>query len=150
MYRVGLYTELFLCYHPYLVSMLFADLLSLHLVTFLMFSILVHVTITEQQISPHRLPMQYWLKNHRLSSWCRRIRFPFRFWTVAVFSSFSGIANVPTSWQWNRQHTNFLEFNFSAQPLPVWKWRSWHCTVLARFSLSSKTVDGRATLFQGK
>ena len=33
-----------LCYHPYLVSMLFADLLSLHLVTFLMFFILVHVT----------------------------------------------------------------------------------------------------------
>jgi len=30
-----------LCYHPYLVSMLFADLLSLHLVTFLMFFILV-------------------------------------------------------------------------------------------------------------
>ena len=30
------------CYHPYLVSMLFADLLSLHLVTFLMFFILVH------------------------------------------------------------------------------------------------------------
>ena len=26
-----------LCYYPYLVSMLFADLLSLHLVTFLMF-----------------------------------------------------------------------------------------------------------------
>ena len=24
--------------------------------------------ITEQQVSPHRLPMQYWLKNHRLSS----------------------------------------------------------------------------------
>ena len=33
-----------LCYHPYFVSMLFADLLSLHLVTFLMFFILVHVT----------------------------------------------------------------------------------------------------------
>ena len=34
-----------LSYHPYLVSMFFADLLSLHLVTFLMFSfILVHVT----------------------------------------------------------------------------------------------------------
>jgi len=61
---------------------LFADLLSLHLVTFLMFFILVDVTflavdaclswslpsITEQQVSPHRLPMQYWLKNHRLSS----------------------------------------------------------------------------------
>ena len=29
------------CYHPYLVSMLFADLLSLHLVTFLMFFVLV-------------------------------------------------------------------------------------------------------------
>ena len=53
---------------PYLVSMLFADLLSLHLVIFLMFFILVHVTlflaadaclswslssITEQQVSPH-------------------------------------------------------------------------------------------------
>jgi len=25
-------------------------------------------SITEQQVSPHRLPMQYWLKNHRLSS----------------------------------------------------------------------------------
>ena len=62
--------------------MLFADLLSLHLVTFLMFFILVHVTflaadaclswslpsITEQLVSPHRLPMQYWLKNYRLSS----------------------------------------------------------------------------------
>ena len=79
--------------------MLFADLLSLHLVTFLMLFILVHVTfltadaclssevchllqsskspltgflclswslqsIAEQQVSPHRLPMQYWLKNH--------------------------------------------------------------------------------------
>jgi len=32
---VGLYTEL-LCYHPYFVSMLSVDLLSLHLVTFLM------------------------------------------------------------------------------------------------------------------
>ena len=39
-----------LCYHPYLVSMLFADLLSLHLVTFLMFFILVHVTFFEQQM----------------------------------------------------------------------------------------------------
>jgi len=25
-------------------------------------------SIMEQQVSPHRLPMQYWLKNHRLSS----------------------------------------------------------------------------------
>ena len=25
-------------------------------------------SITEQQVSPHRLPMQYWLKNHWLSS----------------------------------------------------------------------------------
>ena len=25
-------------------------------------------SITEQQVSPHRLPMQYWLKNYRLSS----------------------------------------------------------------------------------
>jgi len=56
--------------------MLFADMLSLHLFTFLMFFILVHVpfflaadaclsrslpSITEQQVSPHRLPMQYWL-----------------------------------------------------------------------------------------
>jgi len=37
MYRVELCTELFFCYHPYHVSMLFADLLSLHLVTFLIF-----------------------------------------------------------------------------------------------------------------
>jgi len=35
-------------YHPYLVSMLFADLLSLHVVTFLMFFILVN---------------QYWIAN---------------------------------------------------------------------------------------
>jgi len=34
---VGLYAELFYAIIPYLVSMLFADLLSLHLVTFLMF-----------------------------------------------------------------------------------------------------------------
>ena len=38
-----MYTELLVCYHPYLVSMPFADLLSLRLVTFLMFLILVHV-----------------------------------------------------------------------------------------------------------
>ena len=36
--KISRYT---VCYHPYLVSMLFADLLSLHLVTFLMFFILV-------------------------------------------------------------------------------------------------------------
>jgi len=41
---VVLYTEL-LCYHPYLVSMLFADLLSLHLVTFLMSFILVYIDV---------------------------------------------------------------------------------------------------------
>ena len=52
-------------------------------------------------------------------------------------------------YQSNRQRTNFREFNFSARPLPVWKWRSQHGTVLARFSLSSKTVNGRAVLFQG-
>ena len=32
-----------LCYHPYLVSMLFADLLSLHLIIFLMLFILVNI-----------------------------------------------------------------------------------------------------------
>ena len=67
-----------LCYHAYLVSMLFGDLLSLHLVTFLMFFILVRVTflaadaclswslpsITEQQFCPHRLLMRYWMQNH--------------------------------------------------------------------------------------
>ena len=43
--RVELCTELFYATdHAYLVSMLFADLLSLHLVTFLMFFILAHVT----------------------------------------------------------------------------------------------------------
>ena len=35
-----------LCYHPYLVSMLLADLLSLHLVTFLMFfSLVLHIDL---------------------------------------------------------------------------------------------------------
>jgi len=38
---VDVHLDLMLCYHPYLVFMLFADLLSLHLVTFLMFLILV-------------------------------------------------------------------------------------------------------------
>jgi len=28
--------------------------------------------------------------------------------------------------QWNRKRANFRELNFSTQPLPVWKWRSWH------------------------
>ena len=68
-----------LCYHPYLVSMHFADLLSLHLVTILMFLFLFMSlyflaadaclswslpSFTEQQVSLHRLPVQYWLKNH--------------------------------------------------------------------------------------
>ena len=67
-----------LCYHPYLVSMLFADLLSLLLVTSLMSSILVHLTFFSSRWMleltfaiyywaaslPHRLPMQCWLKNH--------------------------------------------------------------------------------------
>jgi len=70
-------TEVFYAIMLSPVSMLFADLLSLHLVTFLMFFI-VHVTllaadaclswslpsVTEQQVSPHRLRMQCWLKNH--------------------------------------------------------------------------------------
>ena len=67
-----------LCYHLYLISMLFADLLSLHLLPFSMLFICVHLaadaclswsfpSITEQHVCPHRLPqrwMQYWLKNH--------------------------------------------------------------------------------------
>ena len=74
-----------LCYHPYLVSTLFADLLSLHSTSCYIFNVFYSCSchffsaadaclswslpsITEQQVSPHRLPMQYWLKNHRLSS----------------------------------------------------------------------------------
>jgi len=41
---VVLYTEL-LCYHPYLVSMLFADLLSLQLVTVLMILFFIDKTL---------------------------------------------------------------------------------------------------------
>jgi len=70
--RVGLYTELFR-YYPYLVSMLFADLLSLNLVTFVMFFIPVHVTSFSSSLPSIRAAslsdflsrcMQYWLKNH--------------------------------------------------------------------------------------
>jgi len=43
---VGLYTELFHAIITYLVSMLFADLLSLHLLTFLIFLFLL-VIMTE-------------------------------------------------------------------------------------------------------
>ena len=74
-----------LCYHPYFIPMLFADLLSLHLTTFLMFFFFLLLfmslffsarcmmswslpSVPEQKVSPHRLPMQYWLKNHWLSS----------------------------------------------------------------------------------
>jgi len=39
-----LYTELFYAIIPTFFSMLFADLLSLHLVTFLMFFILVYIS----------------------------------------------------------------------------------------------------------
>ena len=68
-FRVELYTEL-LCYHRYLVSMLFADLLSLHLATFLMFFSLVYVTfyLAASQSSKSVLIgflcrcMQYWLR----------------------------------------------------------------------------------------
>ena len=42
MYRVELFTELF---HPYLVSLLFIDLVSLHPVTFLMSFNLVNIII---------------------------------------------------------------------------------------------------------
>jgi len=42
--RVELCTELFML-SSYLVSMLFADLLSLHLITILMLFTLVHVTV---------------------------------------------------------------------------------------------------------
>jgi len=63
--------------------MLFADLLSLHLVTFLMFFILAHVTLFSSRcmlelkfaiyyraasLPSQAFYMQYWLKNHRLSS----------------------------------------------------------------------------------
>jgi len=41
---MGLCTELFYAVIPTLFLCFFADLLSLHLVTFLMFFILVHVT----------------------------------------------------------------------------------------------------------
>jgi len=77
---VELCTELFYAIIPTLFLWFLLICYPLHLVTFLMFFILVQVTfflaadaylsrslssITEQQVSPHRLSMQYWLKNHR-------------------------------------------------------------------------------------
>ena len=47
-----------LCYHPYLVSMLFADLLSLHLVIFLMFFILVYFVLYQYGTCAHDKPWQ--------------------------------------------------------------------------------------------
>ena len=52
--------------------------------------------------------------------------------------------------QSNRQRTNFREFNYSARPLPVRKWRFLHHAVQAMLFLSSKMAKGRATLFRGK
>ena len=50
--RVGLYTEL---YYAYYVSMLFADLLSLHLVTFLCFFYFLFLYISCLQYSGSRV-----------------------------------------------------------------------------------------------
>jgi len=65
-----LYTELFSCYHPYLVSLLFAVLLSLRHITQLFFTLVISLSFsnfsngctlelkfafTEQQKSPHML-----------------------------------------------------------------------------------------------
>ena len=77
--------------------MLFADVLSLHLVTFLMFFILVYVnflatdaclswslpSITEQQVSPHRISMQYWLKSH----WTDQAFFKYSLHTNSISNS---------------------------------------------------------------
>jgi len=71
-FNVERYVWTVLSYHPCLFSLLFADLLSLHLVTFLMFLFLFMSlflaadaclswslpSITEQQVCPHRLPQK--------------------------------------------------------------------------------------------
>ena len=77
-----MYTELFYD-HPYLVSILFAEAICYPYILLRFFFLFLFMSLflvadaclswslpsfTEQQVSPHRLPMQYWLKNRWLSS----------------------------------------------------------------------------------
>ena len=63
-------------------------------------------SITEQQVSPHRLPMQYWLKNHRLSSNIPRTPTILRNNYISLLSDLCACVHVKKKWGCDGSHSS--------------------------------------------
>ena len=127
--------------------MLFDDLLSLHLVTFLMFFIIVYVTfslaadaclswslpsITEQQVCPHRLPMQYCLKNnspdqalfkHSQHANCTSDSTIMRNSYNSLLSDLCACVHVKKKWHHKGSHSSSV--SGSNHLVWLWTWKKW-------------------------
>jgi len=128
--------------------MFFTDLLSLHPVTFLMLFLFLFMSlflaadacwslpsITEQQVSPHWLPMQYWLINHWLSS-NSTPRTPKVFLIqqflrnnyISLLSDLCACVHVKKKWCHNRSHSSSVSGSNRLVQLQTWKKTMGWCT----------------------
>ena len=157
-----------LCYHPYLVSILFADLpipTSCYIFN-VFYSCSCHFflaadaclswslpSITEQQVSPHRFPMQYWLKNHRLSSNtpCTPTIFQYsailHYNYISLLSDLCACVHVKNKWRRKGSHSSSVSGSKCLVWLHTWKKAMGWCTTQWKMLLfCAKTIVSHANL----
>ena len=129
-----------------------ADLLSLHLITFfnVFYSCSCHFSleanaclrwslpsITEQQVCPHRLPVQYWLKNH----WPDQAHFKHSLHTncisnsailhnnyISLLSDLCACVHVKKKWRRKGSHSSSVSGSNRLVWLQTWKKAMGWCT----------------------
>ena len=150
--------------------MLFSDLLSLHLVTFFMFFILVHVTfflaadtclnwslpsITEQQVCPHRLPMQYWYSpdqaffKHSLHTYCISNSAILRNNYISLLSDLCACVHMKKKWHRKGSYSSSVSGSNRLVRLQTWKKAMGWCTAQWKLLLfHAKTIMKESCKFE--
>ena len=109
-------------------------------------------SITEQQVSPHRLPMKYWLKNHRLSP---------RTWTVfliqqscviitfSLLSDLCACVHVKKKWRHKGSHSSSVSGSNRLVWLQTWKKAmGWCITQWKMLLFCAKTILKESRKFE--
>ena len=84
----------------------------------------------EQQVSPHRLPMQYWLKNHRLSSHTNSISNSATLHNndISLLSDLCACVHVKKKWHRKGSHSSSVSGSNHLVWLQTWKKEMGWCT----------------------
>ena len=103
-------------------------------------------SITEQQVFPHRHPMQYWLKNHRLSSnspstptvFLIQQSYVIITYYISLLSDLCACVHTKKKWRRKGSHSSSVSGSNRLVWLPTWKkvmdWctTQWKCCCFVR------------------